>query len=214
MSRSVMIVASMTGSDITRYAPRVPRWKPEAQSRLIVAALDLFEAEGFERTTVAEIAGRAQLTERTFYRYFDDKREVLFAGTAHLEELLVDEIAAAPMSATALETVIDAMKVIAENLQDQREFGLRRSAVIAASPELQERELIKIAHLARTAATALVRRGVGDTQAWMAAEAAAMVFKSAFDRWAAAGATTPLPTLMDDAYSELCELTNKDRSTP
>ena len=192
----------------------MPRWKPEAQSRLIVAALDLFEAEGFERTTVAEIAERAQLTERTFYRYFDDKREVLFAGTAHLEELLVDEIAAAPMSATALETVIDAMKVIAENLQDQR--GVRPEALgrDRRQPRTAGARTDQDRPPGPDGGDRTRPAGVGDAQAWMAAEVAAMVFKSAFDRWAAAGPTTPLPTLMDDAYSELCELTNTDRSTP
>lgn len=179
-----------------------------------MAALELFETDGFERTTVAEIAERAQLTERTFYRYFEDKREVLFAGTGHLEELVAAEIASAPTPAAPIETVIEAIKAIAVILEDQRDFGLRRSAVIAANPELKERELIKIAQLADRAAAALVERGVDEAEAWMAAEVGAMVFKSSFDRWSSSGATASLSALMDDAYAELCRMTTTRHSTP
>ena len=196
------------------YARPVPRWKPEAQTRLIVAALELFETDGFERTTVAAIAERAQLTERTFYRYFEDKREVLFAGTVRLEELIAAEIAAAAMHAAPVGTVIDAMKALAEILEDQREFGLRRSAVIAANPELRERELVKIAHLADCAAASLVERGVAETDARMAAEVGAMVFRSSFDRWSSSDSTASLSALMDSSYAELRRLTATDAPIP
>jgi AcrR family transcriptional regulator len=212
MSRTVMI-AAMTDHDIMPYAPPMPRWKPEGQTRLIVAALELFESDGFEGTTVAAIAERAQLTERTFYRYFEDKREVLFAGTVHLEELIAAEISAAPTTGS-MKTVIDAMKAIAKILEDQRDFGLRRSVVIAANSELRERELVKIAHLADCAATSLVERGVVEAEARMAAEVGAMVFKSSFDRWTSSGATESLSGLMDDSYAELCRLMMADTSTP
>jgi hypothetical protein len=59
------------------------RWEPNARGRLEQAALALYGERGFENTTVAEIAARAGLTERTFFRHFADKREVLFAGGAH-----------------------------------------------------------------------------------------------------------------------------------
>lgn len=176
----------------------------------MAAALELFESDGFERTTVAQIAERAQLTERTFYRYFDDKREVLFGGAAHLEALISAEIAAAPSTAAPIETVIAALKAVTVLLEDQRELALRRSAVIAANPELRERELIKIAHLGHCAATSLVERGVDEVPARLAAEVGAIVFNASFERWSSPGATGSLSDLMDDAYAELCKLTTTD----
>lgn len=203
----------MTDPDIVTYAPNVPRWKPEAQTRLIVAALELFETDGFERTTVAMIAKRAQLTERTFYRYFEDKREVLFAGTTYLEELISAHISSSPATTHPVTTVIVAMKALAEILETQRDLSLRRSAVIAANPELRERELVKIAHLADCAAAALIERGVAEADARLAAELGAMVFKSSFDRWSSSSVTASLASLMDSSYAEICRLTSIDGRT-
>ena len=72
------------------------RWEPDARGRLEQAALELFEERGYARTTVGDIASRAGLTERTFFRYFTDKREVLFSGSGAVESLMVESIAAAP----------------------------------------------------------------------------------------------------------------------
>ena len=76
------------------------RWEPGAPERLAQAALELYAERGFEQTTVAEIAKRAGLTERTFFRHFTDKREVLFAGQDDFQRLFVTEVEAAPADAT------------------------------------------------------------------------------------------------------------------
>ena len=60
------------------------------------AAIELFDEQGYEATTVAEIAERAGLTKRTFFRYFSDKREVLFSGSQELQRLWLEGLAAAP----------------------------------------------------------------------------------------------------------------------
>ncbi|MDQ6790316.1 MAG: TetR family transcriptional regulator, partial [Candidatus Dormibacteraeota bacterium] len=85
------------------------RWEPDARGRLEQAALALYAERGFEQTTVAEIAKRAGLTERTFFRYFADKREVLFSGAAALQELLARVVAGAPESAAPMEAVAAAL---------------------------------------------------------------------------------------------------------
>ena len=77
------------------------RWEPNARGRLEQAAMELYLERGFDQTTVAEIAERAGLTERTFFRHFADKREVLFAGAGALQELLVSAVAGAPDSGGA-----------------------------------------------------------------------------------------------------------------
>ena len=159
------------------------RWEPNARERLAQAALDLYAERGFEQTTVAEIAKRAGLTERTFFRHFADKREVLFAGGSDLQELMVNGVLGAPASAAPIDAVAAGLRAGGEVLQQRREFARQRQAVIVASAELQERELIKLASLAAALADALRRRGVAEPAASLTAQAGIAVFRVAFERW-------------------------------
>ena len=159
------------------------RWEPNARGRLAQAALELYGECGFEQTTVAEIAERAGLTERTFYRHFADKREVLFAGAGTLQEVVVSAVAGAPDPSTPIEAATAGIEAVGAVLQEGREYSRQRQAVIAANKELQERELIKLASLASAIAEALRRRGVREPAASLSAEVAIAVFKIAFERW-------------------------------
>jgi len=146
--------------------------------------MELYVERGFERTTVAEIAQRAGLTERTFFRHFADKREVLFAGAGALQELLVSQVDAAPDGRPPMEVVADALAAAAEAFfEGHRPQSRQRQHIIDANSDLQERELIKLASLANAVADALRRRGVGDPGAGLAAEAGIAVFKIAFQDW-------------------------------
>ena len=147
------------------------RWEPDAAGRLAEAAMQLFRERGFDRTTVADIAAQAGLTERTFFRYFADKREVLFSGSGMLQDFLVEKVAAAPAGTAPLNTVAGALAETASLFEQRRDFARQRSALIVAHAELQERELIKFASLATALGEALRRRGVGDPAAGLAAEA-------------------------------------------
>jgi AcrR family transcriptional regulator len=160
----------MTVTDIG-YARGVSRWEPDARGRLQEAALALYGERGFEQTTVAEIARRAGLTERTFFRHFADKREVLFYGSGILQDLLVKAVAGAPPTASPIDAVAAGLDAIPAMFQDRREGSRQRQAVINANAELQERELIKLAKLAMALAGALRERGVPDPAASLAAEA-------------------------------------------
>jgi AcrR family transcriptional regulator len=157
------------------------RWQPDARGRLRRAALELYGERGFDQTTVAEIAQRAGLTERTFFRHFADKREVLFSGEVH--DLLMNTLVDAPRSATPIEAVTAALEAAGGLLEERRDLTRQRQAVIAANPSLRERELIKFATLASEMADALRRRGVDASAASLTAEAGIAVFKSAFERW-------------------------------
>jgi AcrR family transcriptional regulator len=160
------------------------RWGPDARGRLAQAALELYGERGFDQTTAAEIANRAGLTERTFFRHFADKREVLFAGSAELQKLLVDAVASAPTSATPIAAVTAALMAAGGPFnEERRSYARERRAVIAANAELRERELIKMASLASAIADALRRRGVSDPAASLTAEAGIAVFRVTFDRW-------------------------------
>jgi AcrR family transcriptional regulator len=159
------------------------RWEPNARERLQQAALELYGERGFEQTTVAEIAKRAGLTERTFFRYFTDKPEVLFYGSQALQEGIVTRVASARASETPLEAVTSALEATGEFFHGVRDYSVKRQAVIEANPGLQERELIKLAKLAAAIAVALRERGVGEPAATLAAEAGIAAFKTAFQRW-------------------------------
>ncbi|MDQ6732029.1 MAG: TetR/AcrR family transcriptional regulator [Actinomycetota bacterium] len=159
------------------------RWEPGSRARLEQAAVALYGERGFENTTVAEIAARAGLTKRTFFRHFADKREVLFSGADTLRELLVGTVADAPASAVPIDAVAAGLEAAAGLLQERREGARQRQLVIAANAELQERELIKLASLSAALADTLRRRGVSDPAAGLTAEAGIAVFKIAFAGW-------------------------------
>jgi AcrR family transcriptional regulator len=179
------------------------RWKPNARERLEQAALGLYRERGFDQTTVAEIAAHAGLTERTFFRYFADKREVLFWGQGALAEAFQSSIAAAPASAAPMDAVAEALAVAAAQIEDRRELTRQRRAVVAANLGLQERELLKRAALATTIAEALRRRGVPDPAARLAAEAGMAVFAIAFTRWLEGSDHDTLAQLMRTSLAEL-----------
>jgi AcrR family transcriptional regulator len=179
------------------------RWEPNARGRLAQAAFALYGERGFEQTTVAEIAERAGLTERTFFRHFADKREVLFAGADALQELLVSTVANAPDSMAPIDAVAAAVEAAGEFLQEGGELPRQRQAIIAASAELQERELIKLASLASALAEVLRQRGVEDPAATLTAEAGIAVFRVAFERWINDTDQQDLAQVMRESLDEL-----------
>ncbi|SDU34232.1 TetR family transcriptional regulator [Jiangella alkaliphila] len=162
------------------------RWEPDAQGRMIRAAMELFAERGFEQTTAGDIAERAGVTERTFFRHFADKREVLFDSSRTLERTAVEAILAAPAAHTPLDAALAGMLAVGGLLDDRHEHSVRRSAIIAANPGLQERELLKLAALADATAGALRTRGVAEPAATLAAQSAVTVFQVGFARWVSA----------------------------
>jgi AcrR family transcriptional regulator len=185
----------------------VGRWAPGAGSRLERAALELYLERGFDETTVAEIAARAGLTERTFFRHFADKREVLFSGAAELQSLLVGAVARAPHDVAPLDVVLGALGEAAAFLEARRPFARQRHDVISATPELEERELRKLAALATAISEALNGRGVSEPRAALTAELGVALFKVAFERWVTSPEGPPLGARLVDAAEELRSVT-------
>jgi AcrR family transcriptional regulator len=183
------------------------RWEPNARGRLEQAALELYIERGFEQTTVAEIAKRAGLTERTFFRYFADKREVLFGGSRDLQELLIREVAAAPKTLAPLDAVAHGLRAIAARFELRGEFPQQRQTVISANADLQERELIKLASMATATAEALRQRGVKEPAASLTAEAGIAVFKIAFARWVDRANKRGFAELIEESLAELKAVT-------
>jgi len=189
------------------------RWAPGAPERLRAAAMELFAERGFDAVTVAEIAARAGVTERTFFRHFADKREVLFAGQEEMEASFTGPIATAPAHAELLDLVIAALDAGGGALQQARgrEFARARHAIVNANAQLHERELLKLAKLAGAVAAALKARGVTDVQARLGGDLIVSVFSDAFSRWIAAEESRDLVELQRDSLAAVADLVRPQR---
>lgn len=184
------------------------RWEPDSRGRLAQAAMALYGERGFDQTTVADIAERAGLTERTFFRHFTDKREVLFSGAQALQDLLVDAVVGAPASATPIDAVTLALEAAGDRFNEHRGFSVQRQRIIDASAELQERELIKLASLAVAMANALRQRGVTDPTAGLTGEIAIAIFKNSFERWVTSAGPSDLTQVLRESLDELRAVTS------
>jgi AcrR family transcriptional regulator len=182
------------------------RWPPDAQGRLTKAAIELFAERGYDATTVTEIAERAGLTKRTFFRHFADKREVLFSGVEQLTEVWLAGVAAAPAEAAPLAVVTAGFEPLAELFEQRLELARLRAQIIAANPELMERELIKLQGLAGALQRALIARGVAVNPAILAAQAGVTVFHVGFARWVEQDDPAAFRRLLAEALEELREV--------
>jgi AcrR family transcriptional regulator len=190
------------------YHRDMVRWEPDAPGRLRRAAVELFVERGVEATTVAAIAERAGVTERTFFRYFADKREVLFSDQGQFAALFVDPVRDAPADASAFEAVAAGLRgVVPFFPPDRRPDSRVRGLILEAHDGLQERELLKMDAVARAIAAALHDRGVAEPAATIAARTGIAVFNSAFTAWLAEGETRELDELIDAGLAELRALT-------
>lgn len=160
------------------------RWEPGARERLVVAAVDLFTEQGYDATTVAQIAERAGVTRSTLFRYFPDKREILVAGQETLSRLMTEGITEAPAGATPLQAVVAGLQRVSDAMgQMNRDLGPRMKAAIAASSELQERDALKSVGLAAAMSSALIARGVPEPASQLAAELGVLAFRRGYLQW-------------------------------
>jgi AcrR family transcriptional regulator len=167
------------------------RWEPGARERMVLAAVDLFTEQGYDATTVTQIAERAGVTKSTFFRHFPDKRELLVAGQEVLSRLLAEGIAEAPETASPLEAVAAGLERASSAMGPMnRELGPRLKAAIAASAELQERAALKDVGLAAAMTSALKARGVPDPIAHLAGEIGVLAFKRGYSEWLGANPDT------------------------
>jgi len=174
----------------------------------------LYAERGYEETTVAEIAERAGLTKRTFFRHFADKREVLFGGSEVLEQEMTAAIEAAPADAPPVALIGAALDAAGARFEGTREFAALRHAIVTSSPELQERELIKASSLAAAMTKALSARGLDDTAATLAAWIAMSVMHVSYERWAPAPDGSPYQQIARDALAKLKEITAAGLAIP
>jgi AcrR family transcriptional regulator len=184
------------------------RWEPDAPGRLRAAALELFEENGYDGTTVEDIATRAGVTKRTFFRHYPDKREVLFGGDAGtaFTGLFTEGLAAVPAGVSTVQALTRCLEHVATSFPAHRTSARRRQRVLAANDSLRERELAKMAAVAAALRSALHDRGVLEPSAAVAAEVTVAVFRTAFERWVESEADDDLRTLVREAVDALREV--------
>ena len=192
----------------------MPRWERGSEERLKKAAIELFEEQGFENTSVIEISERARVTTRTFFRYFSDKREVLFAQSDELRAVLVEKILQAPDVGEPLHVVIGALSEFDWENLGSRNSQRQRQAVIAANPELLERDLIKNHSIAVGFIDALRQRGVDADIAGLAAHVGIQLFITAYVHWLEAGAKADLAMMSERAMSLLASIVPTNARPP
>jgi AcrR family transcriptional regulator len=203
MSVTAITLTGMTVTVNTRM-DLMGRWQPNSFGRLQEAALSLYAERGFDQTTAAQIAERAGLTERTFFRHFADKREVLFGGYAILRERILSGVKNAPTTDGPLDAVAKGLDAAAEMLgENRRDLALKRLQVITANPELRERELTKLAYYSEGVAEVLRERGVREPQATFAAEAGMSVLRVAIESWTSDEEDRELKDVMREAVAQL-----------
>lgn len=186
------------------------RWEPGTAERLQQAALALFATRGFEQTTATEIAQSVGLTERTFFRHFSDKREVLFYGQHLFVQAFLDGVDAAPPGASPIEMVSSALRSAASFFpQERRTHSRMRHTVIEQNPALQEREVYKLTSLASALADALCARGVDQLGATLAAQSGTTVFGIALAQWIRAEEQRPLTDIAAAVLHQLQVLTRE-----
>lgn len=183
----------------------MPRSGEEVRNRLQEAALVLYRKHGYEATTAAEIAAEAGVTERTFFRHFPDKREVLFGGQDTMRAALARAIAEVPDLPTPLAVLVQAFRTMIPILEMNRPFAVPRSEIIEGVPALRERQLAKIASLQDAAAEALVARGTPDRQAILAAQVAVAVLGQALQAWMP-DPGADFDSLLTEAFDDLRDL--------
>lgn len=191
----------------------MPRSGADARRRLQQAALELYQEQGFDRTTAAEIAARAGVNERTFFRHFPDKREVLFDGEAELGAAVTQAIAEAPDELDTFGILLCAFRKTARNLEDNRAYSAPRQQIIAANPALRERNLAKHALLTDAVAKALRQRGIDDGLAGLAARTGWAAYQHAVQAWIEDPARS-LDEHLTRAFDDLRSLASATAPTP
>ncbi|MCQ8186775.1 TetR family transcriptional regulator [Streptomyces rugosispiralis] len=181
------------------------RWDPGTEERLRKAALELFTERGYDQVTVTHIAERAGITRRTYFRYFPDKREVLFAHSDELAPAVAEAVRSAAPGTGDMAAVLNALATVGTYLTEHAKDPAQRQAVIRSSPELEERERTKLAALTDALQSALTSRGTANAQARAVAQLASLVFANAFTQWIELGGATGFRDCLRNATNTLRE---------
>ncbi|MDT3396587.1 helix-turn-helix domain-containing protein [Streptomyces sp. B1866] len=186
--------------------PLRERKQQRVRETIVEAAFALFAERGFADVTVADIAERAEVGRTTFFRYFGDKQEVVFAD----EQRLMDELRARyvpPREATepdlpeALEWLRGAMSVlVAEVTRDGQRYALHER-LVTENPELWDRSIRKLQRFTAAAGDILRAQGASELTASLAPQLAFACYQAG--RRLAGPDPEALAAAVDAAFEEL-----------
>ena len=180
------------------------RWQPDARERLERAAFDLFVEQGFASTTVPQIAARAGLSTRTFFRHFADKRDALFADEHAVPDQAARIVAEAPSELSPLQIVASGFDAVASaQFSREKSYYIARHQIIQSDDGLRERQLHTQAALVEALRSGFVQRATDPVDALLAAHLTATVFSVSIGRWLSAESTDPLATLLRDTFDRM-----------
>jgi len=201
-------VAMSTGAGHSSTGLR-ERKKARTREALSEAAIARFARQGFDGTTVEEIAEACEVSPRTFFRYFPTKEDVLFADAAARRERLLSVIAERPVGEPAFTALCAAMRTLTADYRDDRDALVARSKIVAASPHLQaykaehqhgwEADVVDVLERRAFAQHEAVRR---DELVLVTAVTTAAL-RVALDAWVADASAPDLGVLLDDAFARL-----------
>jgi AcrR family transcriptional regulator len=183
----------------------MPRDAEKVRRRLQEAALKLYETRGYEETTAADIAAEAGVTQRTFFRHFPDKREVLFGGEDEFINALTNAVRSVPQGVGPLEALFRAFPSVAPLFIKNRPFTAPRQRIIAGQPALQERAQTKTRAVTSALAAAFRQRGVPERTASLAAQVGMAALGHAVAAWFETE-STDLGAHVEQAFNELRDL--------
>ncbi len=171
----------------------MPRWAPDAALRLERAAMELFTEKGFAGATVPQIAQRAGLTTRTFFRHFADKRDVLFLRERELPAVVAQLLATAPPGLDPMALAMHGLESAASGDLERWKDDIRaRRMIVESEPQLRERERLKSAVLTDAIRDGLRSGGVDPADAVLTAAVATALFDAALEQWLTGGDDVPL----------------------
>ena len=188
--------------------------KADTSARIATAALELFAERGYADVTVGEVAAAAGVGERTLYRYFADKDDLLFAGDEQMRAALGSAMDQQPDGRAPFTVLLEAGVAVARTLEDRRDEVARRADIISASPALTARERAKHVTWEAVLARSLVRRGVDPVEAALLGRVAVVCYDEAMARWLAQeGPRRALEPELEATFARLAALVVDDGLT-
>ncbi len=182
------------------------RKKRERRRRIEDAAVELFERQGFDATTIEQIAAAADIAPRTFFSYFDTKDDVVLADYADRLDRILDELDQRPPDEPAWSALQGSFATVAADYAAEADRLTRRFDIMAATPSVQARSLQLQAGWEHTLTAHLSTRLAvpsGDPTPRLFAATAVAVMRASLQHWLTAPRTVELPTLVQDAFDRL-----------
>lgn len=184
--------------------------RPRASSRetLAEAACDLFLEQGYEATSVADIAQRAGVSRSSFFNYFSSKSDVLWSGLDARIDLALRAIAERKLDATGESVRAHLVDIVTDFAPDTLALALRNRAVMGLGEEFVRDTALRHARLMTGIAAAARRSGNGAVRADILGAAYAAALLSSLRGWAEQGAGTSSPeTQLQSAFASISALT-------